>query len=607
MSTKAASPAWRLCDGCRAGLSVRSPLRLLAMSGLAIALICGSPPAATGTSLHDALTAAYDRSPALDAERARLRAIDEGIPQASSGWRPIVRGDTSYGMEQETRATGAERHREGRPFRFGVSVTQPLFDGFRTRAAVDAAEARVLAGRARLRGFEAEVLLQAVTAYMDVVRDRALVDLNQQNVAALTRELEAARARRAVREVTITDVAQAEARHARALSGLDETRAALRASEAEYRRLIGEPNGMIRMPPLTLKLVPRTVEEAVQFALTESPSVLSARYDEQSARSEVDRIHGELLPQVQLEARFQEEHSPLTGQSWERTASVGARLSVPLYEGGETRARVRAAKHQHVGRIEDIRAAQRLVEARVMAAWSRLMAARTRLTSDDVQIRAGQTALDGVRAEQQAGQRTLLDVLNAEQELLEARAAKIRTQRDAVVAQYALLAEIGRLDAELLQLGTAIYAPEAHTEAARGKWFTTSIAQPDPLPPDLAEAHDARQAWRLKRPVLDDHNVDGSRNAAPAAGPVMRGGVAEDGALLRDRKASVSLGAMPPLATRPADLEAGAVERARGLRLEAQYPTPHWQAEPSARSATATGEAPLVFPGDRHPPFRRAD
>ncbi|MEO0672572.1 MAG: TolC family outer membrane protein [Pseudomonadota bacterium] len=494
----------------------------------------------TAESLHQALTSAYETNPTLDAQRARLRATDETIARARSGWRPRVTGRANYGHERlktKPQSTSSGRSAE---YGYGLNITQPLFDGFRTRSAVNQAEARVREERARLRLAEASVLLDAATAYMNVVRDQMLVRLNEANVGVLTKELRAARARRAVREVTRTDVAQAEARRARALSALDEARAALKASRADYRRVVGHDPQGLRKPPMKLKLVPRTLDTAIQFSTREAPRVHLALYREAAARHEVDQIWGELLPQVRIEGDFEKQHSPGFGTREQESASISGRVTVPLYAGGETRARVREAKHQHVGRLQEIEQARRDVESRTTAAWSRLKAGRARIESDRIQVRASQTALDGVRAEQAVGQRTLLDVLNAEQELLEAKAALIRTERNAVVAQYTLLAEMGRLDADMLRLSTAIYDPEAHYEDAKGKWLTTSIAQPIPVSEEEAELTNARQAWRVRpaprreiiepeehapRPLSGDHaplTTGSLRSSVKPAAPAAR-------------------------------------------------------------------------------------
>ncbi|MEO1266088.1 MAG: TolC family protein, partial [Pseudomonadota bacterium] len=233
--------------------SDRTALTRWALAAAAAVFACAQAGAAQAESLHQALTSAYESNPTLDAQRARVRATDETVSRARSGWRPRVTGRASYGYEHlKTRPdqTGTGGSKE---YGYGVNLTQPLFDGFRTRNAVGQAEARVREGRARLRGAEAAILLDAATAYMNVVRDQMLVRLNEANVRVLTGELRAARARRAVREVTRTDVAQAEARRARALSALDEARASLKASRADYRRVVGHDAQGLRKPPMKLK------------------------------------------------------------------------------------------------------------------------------------------------------------------------------------------------------------------------------------------------------------------------------------------------------------------------------------------------------------------
>jgi outer membrane protein len=512
----------------RAPWLLRARATMLACA--AMLLVCGSMEARSN-DLTSALTQAYESSPVLDGERARLRATDEAVARAQSGWRPRVRGQASYGRSHRTVDPESQVNGMSTPLNYGVTLTQPIFDGFQTTSAVRGAEARVRAGQQQLRQTEARVLLGAVTAYMDLVRDRQLVAFSRENAKALGEEVRAARARRAVREVTLTDVAQAEARQADAQARLDQAIADLRASEAEYERVIGAPPGQLTPPPMQLRLLPRSRETALQIALRESPAIAVARFQVEAARYDVDREFGAMLPDVRLEASISQDHNPGRTTDKDRTASIFGRVTVPLYSGGETRARVRAAKHQRIGRLQDLEDARRAVRSRVTAAWSRVKAGEARVRSGRTRVRAAQTALKGVRAEQTVGQRTLLDLLNAQQELLDARAGLVRAERDTIVAQYTLLSEIGSLDAAILRLPAPIYDPRAH--AAQAKWSWLTIAVDDDLAPE-AETPDpqtlqvehaerksaARVAEREQRP--DRHAVPamrlGLRGTAPVAG-----------------------------------------------------------------------------------------
>ena len=447
--------------------------------GAVLALIAGclAAPPASAETLRQALAAAYKFNPRLDAERARLRATDEEVPRAKSGYRPVVTGSADVGYQRtETRPGGTS---ETSPKGYGVTATQPIFSGFRTINAVNAAEATVRAGRESLRIVEQSVLLEAVTAYMDVVRDQAIVRLRENNVNVLTRELRATQDRFSVGEVTRTDVAHAEARRAAAVSALDLARANLQTSRATYERVVGHPPSNLEEPRAQDRRLPKALPEAVSIGSKESPNVVAALYLEQAARHTVDMIWGELLPTIQAEADYNRRYEPSSSIDQSETTSVTGRVIVPFYEGGEVRARVRQAKHTHVSRLQEVEQARTENQALVVSAWSQLEAARAQLESDQVQVTASRTALTGVREEERVGQRTLLDVLNAEQELLNAEVQLATTRRNVVVAAYNTLSSVGRLSAQDLGVTAEVYDPEVHYHEVRRKWFGISITRPD--------------------------------------------------------------------------------------------------------------------------------
>ncbi len=469
----------RFLGQCVRPLWPASPRACMRSGGVCvwISLVVAVYVPAHAESLRDALISAYQSNPGLDAERARLRATDEDVPRAKSGYRPTITGQASIASEDLTSRPETASDGRTRPTNWGVNVRQPVFDGFRTTNAVSAAEATVRAGRALLGDREATTLLEAVTGYMDVVRDQAIVGLRERNVGVLSRELQAAQARRAVKEVTLTDVAQARARRARAVSAADLAKANLKISRASFLRVVGHSPEGLSEPPLSVRGLPESISEAHRIAEQESPRLIAALYQEQAAKYSVDRVWGELLPRVDVEANYSHGTDVSAVIDQRNSASITGRLRIPFYQGGEVHARVRKAKHTHVSRIQEIEQTRVDVEANVTSAWSRLMAARAQLDSDQIQVSSARTALTGVREEEKVGQRTLLDVLNAEQELLDARVSLVSTRRDLIVASYAVLSSIGRLTAQDIELATDVYVPEAHYDEVRRKWAGVTITR----------------------------------------------------------------------------------------------------------------------------------
>jgi outer membrane protein len=429
--------------------------------------------------LKEALSAAYRLNPQLDAERARLRATDEEVARANAGYRPIISGSADINYQRSDTDPPSANNGEGHPRGYSFDLTQPIFRGFRTLNQVRVAEATVRAGRESLRLVEQNVLLAAATAYVDVVRDQAIVRLNENNVNVLSSELRATQDRFNVGEVTRTDVAQATARRAGAVSQLELARANLKTSRATFERVVGSPPGRLTEPPAPNGLLPKSLDDAVQVHNRENPSVVSALYLEEASRYSVDVIRGELLPTVQLEASYSQRFDPSRTVDESEQTTVTGRLSVPIYQGGEVDARVRQAKHTHVSRIQQIEQARTEGQANVVSTWSRLVAARAQQVSAQAQVDANQTALQGVREEERVGQRTLLDVLDAEQELLNSQVALVTTRHDTIVQAYTLLAAIGRLNAQELELTSVVYDPEANYQDVRRKWWGLSITHSD--------------------------------------------------------------------------------------------------------------------------------
>ena len=475
--------------------AVRVCLVAMVATTMAVAPVTRSD--AVAETLRQALANAYRHNPKLDAERARLRATDEDVPRALSGYRPRVSGSADAGITRLDSKPNTSSEGEAKPWGYTITASQTVFDSFRTSSSVNEAEANVRAGREQLRLVEQQILLDAVTAFSDVVRDREVVRLREANVAVLQRLVTATEARAAAREVTRTDVAQARSRMARALSQQDLARGNLKASRAAFERAVGHaPAGLV--PPTPPKSVlPRNVEEALAVAEKESPIVVGALYREAADRHNVSRVRSELLPELRLEASYGNRNRLLGGIDEQESASVTGRLSVPLYEGGETYARVRQAKHRHVARLQEIEQARQDSQAFVTQAWSRYQATRGQLKADRMAVDAARVALEGVREEERAGQRTVLDLLNAEQELLDTQVQVLASSRELVVAAYTLLAQMGRLTATELALADPAYDAEANYQEVRSRWFGLDIAHADGRTEELNVAVESDPEWRI--------------------------------------------------------------------------------------------------------------
>ena len=431
-------------------------------------------------TLAQALALAYEFNPTLKAERARVRAIDEEVPRARSGYRPIITGNADAGVQRtEVKPDPNNSSGRTRPRGYGVTLTQPIFSGFRTINSEREADANVLAAREDLRQVEQTVLLDVITAYMDVVRDKAIVDLRQNNVNVLSEQLRATQDRFEVGEVTRTDVAQASARRSGALSALSLAQANLKTSQATYRQLVGRRAKHVKYKNGVEKLLPRTLSAALRRGETENPLILAALYREAAARHAVDRIRGELLPEVSLEASYQRRFEPSKFVDSQETSSITGRVNVPLYQAGEVSARVRQAKQTRAQRLQQIDESRKQVQANVVATWGQVSSTRAQIISDQAQVNANRTALNGVVEEEKVGQRTVLDVLDAEQELLDSRVTLVGTRRNYVVAAYSLVAASGRLTAVDLGLHVNYYDPQAHYWEVRRKWFGLRINEDD--------------------------------------------------------------------------------------------------------------------------------
>lgn len=443
--------------------------RGLGVSLAVLAIGAMAPLSLQAESLRDALIAAYLNNPTLLAQRSNLRVTDEGIPQALAGFRPTITAEGT--AARTTNNTSVTRELDLDPRTATLRLTQPLYRGGRTVAAVRQAENLVLATRADLRATEQSVILLCVTAYMNVMRERAVVQLNESNEKVLARQLQATRDRFEVGEVTRTDVAQSEARLARAKSDRIQAEGDLTASMANYRRAIGiDPGTLEPAPPVTD--VPESLDTAIVTAVLESPTLKSAEYVEAASRDGIDLAKGALLPTLSLSGDLSYSEETTTRNLTSESKSVTARLTVPLFQAGTEHSVVRQSREINTRRRIQVEEARRLVMEAVITAWQRLTTAAARIEATTEQVRAADLALNGVRQEAEVGARTTLDILDAEQEFLNAQVALVRAQRDRYVGAYELKAAVGRLTLNTIGLGNVEpYDEGAHYRRVRDQWF----------------------------------------------------------------------------------------------------------------------------------------
>jgi len=441
----------------------------IALSLLAVLLV----GRATAETLEEALVSAYANNPGLAAERAAVRAVDEFVPQARAGWRPTTQIDSSYGRrrnENSGGALGSGGNTILSPFSAQISVTQPLYRGGRTTAATREAEASVWAARERLRLVEQAVLLETVTAYMDVLRDQAVLRLKQGNEAVLRRQLQATRDRFEVGEVTRTDVAQAEARLSRAIADRIASRGGLAASRATYGQVVGHaPQRLARVPRVTDQ--PPDLATAAAIAADENPALLAARYDERASGHAIKAATGSLLPEVSLDGSLSRTEDSVVAGSATDSAQIRAQVRIPLYQAGAVYSQIRQDRQTNSQRRLELLQIERDVQEDVTQAWQRLTTASDSVRAARDQVKAAEIALDGVRQEVDVGLRTTLDVLDAEQELLDARVAVVLAERDEYVGIYQVRAAIGRLSAVQIGLPVEVYDPAVHYDRARDRWW----------------------------------------------------------------------------------------------------------------------------------------
>jgi outer membrane protein len=449
------------------------------------------PMPALADTIEAALVRAYQNNPQLNSQRAQVRFTDENVPQALSGYRPKVSITGSAGYQYtdtltntgSTNAAGAPIivstpiHGTNPPRSIGATVTQTLFNGQQTANRTRAAESQVSGAREALRVLDQTVLLSAATIYMDFLRDSAIVEVQQSNVRVLEQTLKQTKDRFNVGEVTRTDVAQSEAQLAAGKTQLLTADANLVTTRSNFRRIIGnEPAGLAPGSPVD-RFLPATLPSAVELGLIENPNVTAAMFGVDVNYLQVKVNEGALLPTVSLQAAVQQSYESTLTLYRSFGASAIAQVTVPVYQGGAEYSLIRQSKETLAQQRLFLEQTRDATRANVVTAWGQLVAGKAQVTSAQSQVTASEIALNGVREEAKAGQRTTLDVLNAQQALVNARVALVTAQHDRVVASYAVLNAIGRLSPQVLNLRTETYDPSVHYHQVRDSWI--GVRTPD--------------------------------------------------------------------------------------------------------------------------------
>jgi outer membrane protein len=470
------------------GLPGMGGVRVVTGAAVAVLLLAnmGVTPVLADT-IDAALVRAYQNNPQLNAQRAQVRFTDENVPQALSGYRPRVAITASAGTQYtDTLLTSgggpnnlvkSDFHGVNAPRSAGATVSQTLFNGFQTANRTRAAEGQVSGAREGLRVLEQSVLLSGATIYMDYLRDAAIVEVQRSNVRVLEQTLKQTNDRFNVGEVTRTDVAQSEAQLAAGRTQLLTADSNLVTTKANFRRIIGnEPDALAPGSPVD-RFLPRTLPGAVDLGLTENPSVTAAMFGIDVGFLQVKVNEGALLPTVTLQGSVQQSYEQTLTTFRTFGASAIAQVSVPVYQGGAEYSLIRQSKENLAQQRLNLEQVRDQTRSNVVTAWGQLVAGKAQVASAQSQVSASEIALNGVREEAKAGQRTTLDVLNAQQALVNARVALVTAQHDRVVASYAVLNAVGRLGPTVLGLKTTVYDPSVHYHQVRDSWI--GVRTPD--------------------------------------------------------------------------------------------------------------------------------
>jgi outer membrane protein len=459
----------------RCGAASRWFVRAALLAGVGLTIGAGAGRAET---IGGALVKAYLTNPDINTQRAAVRVADENVPKANAGYLPTIEATGSVGIER------AQACLEGsgggsacgtsfvKPRSYGIQASETVFNGNRTLNSIRQAESQVFGAREQLRNTEQNTLLSALTAYMDVLEDTAILDLDRNNVDVLKEQLRETRDRFTVGEVTRTDVAQAEASLAQGQGTALSAEATLQGAVARYRQFIGDqPTRLAPVKPL-MRPIPKTLPEAISISQVEHPAISGSLHGVDAAQLQVKIAEGALYPTIGLTASISNAIDA-NGIPGERLLSgqIMGNLTIPIYQGGAEYATTRQAKESLSQQEIQTDSLRNQVRQAVVASWGLVQAAVGVVRAARASVSANEVALTGVREEAKVGQRTTLDVLNAQQALLQARTTLVQAEHDQVVDSYQLLSSIGRLNIPTLGLAVAEYDPRVHFDQVKSKWI----------------------------------------------------------------------------------------------------------------------------------------
>ncbi|QPF81759.1 TolC family outer membrane protein [Bradyrhizobium genosp. L] len=455
-------------------------VKVVTAAATAVLLLAAMGPSPVlADTIEAALVRAYQNNPQLNAQRAQVRATDENVPQALSGYRPTAKLTVSGGYQytdEQLSANTAPIHGTQNPAQAALTVNQSLYNA-QTPQKVRAAESQVSSAREGLRVLEQTVILNAATIYMDYLRDAAIVEVQRSNTRVLEQTLKQTQDRFNVGEVTRTDVAQSEAQLAAGRTQQLQAESQLTTTRSNFRRIIGnEPQNLAPGSPVD-RYLPASLASAVELSLTENPNVTSAMFGVDINFLQTKVAEGALLPSVGLQATVSEGYQTQLSVNRLFNAAANVQLSVPIYAGGAEYSLIRQSKESLAQQRLVLEQTRDQARANVVTVWGQLVAGKAQVISAQSQVTASEIALNGVREEAKAGQRTTLDVLNAQQSLVNARNALVTAQHDRVVASYNVLNAIGRLSPTVMGLKTNVYDPSVHYHQIRDSW--AGVRTPD--------------------------------------------------------------------------------------------------------------------------------